>query len=365
MRRRRDIPIEPSGEDVDLGDLVDEVAGSSVPPLDDDPDPKIAPNIRFHLITALAAVMRAIRLQSLADGLMAAIEYRAKAAALGPAAKLGETRVEKLDKRIETLNDLIDGAYKILGSWASRTWWDTRRKLIFWGILLVADTGTIAGIAYSVGDPLYLAIPLGLGVGASAITLGLLAADHRRHRERARRAHRQPKNISDDYIGFFAPDVKGSRLQAVFAGSLIVLLAGVVTLRISSSGDVLMGIGFGLVATASFLASWVSTWNHTCEISDYFDSLERKLDSLTAKQDPQVRIIGAHDAAKRRARILEEIGRKTGKAGAQAAKGRIYARGPMENPAVYGHGTARQPGLATTNGHVHKAKPADLADFEG
>jgi hypothetical protein len=372
-RRRQDVPPQPSGEEIDLGDLVDEVAGVGVPPLDDLPEPKLVARIRFYLYVAMVAVMRAIRLQSVSDSLREAMEPLATEARLDAKAGLAETRVQNFDVQITTLNRILDRAYSVLGSWQGRSWWDTRRKLIFWGILLVADTGTIAGIAYSVGDPLFLAIPLGLGAGASAITLGLLASDHRKHKERARRAGHQPKG-TEEFDGFFVADVRESRLQIVFAAMILVLLAGILALRIGTSGEPLMGMGFGFIAGATFLASWVSCWYHTCEIHDYLDGLERRRDALAAKQDPEVAVIGARDEAKRRADTIRKIGMLTGKAGAQAAKGRLIARGPMENPAVYGHGTAfsKQPASApapptgtptTSNGHGPTVEPEDLADF--
>lgn len=355
MSRRGQGRIQPDADDVALGDLVEEVAGASVPPLlDDDPNPKFAPRMRFYVFDALRAARRAIRFQTLADSKAAAMEHRASAARLRREADLGETRIAAYDLQIATLNQLINKAYTMLGSWTGRAWWDTRRKLAFWAILLVADTGTIAGIAYGVGEELYLAIPLGLGVGASAITMGLLASDHRKHKERARRASSRPKD-SEEFAGFFVADVRRSYLQVVFGAMFAVLLAGVLTLRVGASGDPVLGIGFGLVAAASFLASWVSCWYHTCEISDFLDGLWRKCDALAAKQDPEVLRIGTHNAATSMADSLEEIGRLTGDAGAEAAAARVIARGPMENPAIYGHGTPIPPTppspAPSTNGH--------------
>jgi hypothetical protein len=367
-RRDKDAVSRPADE-IDLGDLADEVASVGIPPLDDHPEPKLVPRIRFYVYTAMRAVMRAIRLQSVADSLRDALEPRATQAKLGAKAELAETRIQSYGAQIKTIDALINETFSVLGSWMGRSWWDTRRKLIFWGILLVADTGTIAGIAYSVGDPLFLAVPLGLGAGASAITLGLLASDHRKHRERARRASRQPKD-SEKFAGFFVADASKPRLQVVFGSMVLVLLAGVVTLRIGSSDDPVMGVGFGFIAAATFLASWVSCWFHTCEIRDYLDGLERERDALVAKQDPQAEIIGDRDEAKSIADSIEKIGVKSGKAGAQAAKARIIARGPMENPGVYGHGTTYQVVPAEVassngngNGHRHPLDPEDLADF--
>ena len=326
-------------DEIDLGDLVEEIAGAGVMPFDDQPDPKVVPAVDFYVYRAQRAAMRAIRLQSRSDGLGAATDTQAAAARLDAAAGLAEERVRHCNVQIQTLDRLINKAYTVLGSWQGRAWWDTRRKLAFWAIVLLADTGTIAGIAYSVGDPLFLAIPFGLGAGASAVTLGLLAADQRKHKERARRANHQPDDC-DEFAGFFVADVHGSRVQVVFGAAMLVLLAGVLTLRIGASGDTVLGVGFGFVAAASFLASWVSSWYHTCEIRDYLDTLERWRDALAARQDPEVRIIGVRDQARSTADSIVAVGVLTGKAGAQAAKARIIAGGPMENPAVYGHGTA-------------------------
>ncbi|MEA2825925.1 MAG: hypothetical protein QOG43_364 [Actinomycetota bacterium] len=326
-------------DEIDLGDLVEEIAGAGVTPVDEQPEPKVVPAVDFYVYRAQRAVMRAIRLQSRSDGLGDATDARAAEARLDAAAGLAQERVRHGNVQIQTLDRLLDKAYTVLGSWQGRAWWDTRRKLAFWAIVLVADTGTIAGIAYSVGDPLFLAVPFGLGAGASAITLGLLAADHRKHKERARRADHQPPDC-DEFAGFFVADIHGSRVQVVFGAAMLVLLAGVLTLRIGASGDPVLGVGFGFVAAASFLASWVSSWYHTCEIRDYLDTLEQWRDAVAARQDPEVRIIGARDEARSKADTLVQMGVLTGKAGAQAAKARIIAGGPMENPAVYGHGTA-------------------------
>lgn len=331
--------VDEDTDEIDLGDLVEQIAGAGVTPVDDQPDPKVVPAVDFYVYRAQRAAMRAIRLQSRSDGLGDATDARAAEARLDAAAGLAEERVRHGNVQVQTLDRLINKAYTVLGSWQGRAWWDTRRKLAFWAIVLLADTGTIAGIAYSVGDPLFLAIPFGLGAGASAVTLGLLAADQRKHKERARRANHQPDDC-DEFAGFFVADVHGSRVQVVFGAAMLVLLAGVLTLRIGASGDTVLGIGFGFVAAASFLASWVSSWYHTCEIRDYVDTLERWRDALAARQDPEVRIIGARDAARSTADSIIAVGVLTGKAGAQAAKARIIAGGPMENPAVYGHGTA-------------------------
>ena len=355
---------EPGNDEIDLGDLVEEIAGAGVIPIDDQPDPKVVPAVDFYVYRAQRAAMRAIRLQSRSDGLGAATEAQASAARLDAAAGLAEERVRHGNVQIQTLDRLINKAYTVLGSWQGRSWWDTRRKLAFWAIVLVADTGTIAGIAYSVGDPLFLAIPFGLGAGASAVTLGLLASDQRKHKERARRADHQPERLRR-----VRRLLRGRRTRVAGAGGVRRGHAGPAGRRAHPAhrrfrrhcpGRRLRARGHGLVPGQLGVEL-----HHTCEIRDYSTP-----SSGGGTPSPPARTPSPHH---RRpgpgpvdAESIVAVGILTGKAGAQAAKARIIAGGPMQNPAVYGHGTAlpttaaagRQPTAAAATVTAEATGPA-------
>lgn len=242
--------------------------------------------------------------------------------------------------------DRYQHALDVLGPWRRRASTDNVRYLTAMALLALGDTAGIWASAVWLGEIPLIALGQAIATGAAAVTAGL-AGGELRNAASARSRRRDPEEIGADqqqfarlFAGVDAERFAG-RLIGLLSASVVLLIAlGVFALRTSVEGA-LAGLTFGGLATATALASFVSSYVHADEVADLIGTYAkgyRKAEKhlLTLAGSKALAITSADTA--RVGSIVQENERRS--VGAAHEVDALKHRMLRQNPQVVGHGFA-------------------------
>ncbi len=279
------------------------------------------------------------------DGESAARDPLVTAAGLESSATAATRLMDGSAVSVETARERNAHAEATLGHLARR---DKPAKIRYWISLVglcLGDTAGVLGAAVSLGEIPLVALGQAVATGIAAISAGQAGADFKLL-QLARARQRDLEDLTDDecqYRQFFTGIEAGVSIMKLvtYLSVAIVLIVsvGIFSLRLSVEG-MTSGIAFGMLAAATALGSFLTTYSYTDDIADYLARTHRVYQKTISTHHK----LAAHPAIRQHAAALTEAAsirvehNHRGRAAwwqLQALSQRILRR----NPGVAGHGT--------------------------
>lgn len=266
--------------------------------------------------------------------------------AQGLAASAGEAAYLATQHRglVQQAQEQYQHAARTLTVFTRRDRFAVVRYVTVWLVLVLGDTAGVLGAAITLGEIPLVALGQALATGFAAVTAGQAGADLKDLRM-ARQRQRDPDELTEDeqhYRQLFTGLEAGvSIMKMVGWTSLTIVLivtAGIFSLRLAVEGMV-AGAAFGALAAATALASFISTYGYTDDVSDLLRTIERNYRKAVREH---TKLDGAQ--ATRQLAEASETARSVRAEYAHrglAARARIKAlcqRVLRNNPGVVGHG---------------------------
>jgi len=231
-----------------------------------------------------------------------------------------------------------------LSPWLRRKPWDPVRYVLVTGVLAMADAGAVASAMISMGDVVWTATVLGVGVGVAAVTGGLVGGEVQDIRQ-ARIRTRDSDSLSADerrYQQVFSPPEPWMPVTKIAVAVMFTIAAilgvGIFALRSDLEGT-LAGTCFALLAVASALGSAVNAYMHADLVADLLGNYKKAYTWALKRHTKlsEASALATHPAAGVEA---ASIGREHDALG-QAAVAKVDSMkwGVLRrNPHVFGHG---------------------------
>ena len=299
-----------------------------------------------------------------AEAEAAARPARLSASRVAPAAEAADFVTAEHQKELTRARDARQHALETLLPFVRRPPHDNARYWAGWVVLGLGDTVGVWGAAISLGEIPELAFGQALATGFAAVTAGLVGGEVRALAQ-AKSRRRDPDELTENerrYRRLFEgvePEVPVLKIASGVAASVIALVAGsVFALRALTEGA-MAGLVFGGLATATMLASFISSFIHADEVADLLDHYEQEHRRAIkgyrkASKAKPLQVSGASTAEADS--IEREYGRRALAAAnkVEACKQRMLRR----NPQVVGHGDVTQPVTARAGLHAEKGAAA-------
>lgn len=279
---------------------------------------------------------------------------RVKSSRVAPAAEAADHLTAVRESELTAAAEARQHAFTTLAPFVCRPQNDNVRYSLSRAVFTLGDTVGVWGSAIYLGEIPELALGQAVATGFAAVTAGMVGGGVRTLAQ-AKSRRRNPDELTDDerrYRRLFEgvePEVPMLKITAGVAATIVALVTGgIFALRASTEGT-MAGLVFGALATATILASFISSYMHADEVADLLAHYERRFATAArnfrkASRDKVLQISAASTAE------VDSIEREYGRRGLAAAhkveacKQRMLRR----NPQVVGHGEASQPIAAIT-----------------